>query len=368
VCAERPILTSSWIHPIRDRAFFWFSFFPLHYDAAMKRRLRPFILLATLCPSLAATDKPSQEEAVRLLQLAANKSNIFQLSSFSMKATIQVDVLGKPVDGTYELLWNGADQWREDVSIPGYREVQIGGKGVVWVHRNINFIPVAILNLHRALGFGSSAGVPPRTSLVRMDLGPKDRVTGMRKRDKNGERLTCIDVEDSLKRTEEKCIRDDSGTLIGESGAKADTDLQPVGDKIFPRTLSLIVDGKTFAKVSITALATGVQFPAEAFAPPAGISPRNGCMNPVGPRLAKTQAPHYPEAARSRRIEGTTATYVTIGIDGAPRIQKVVESRSPDLEASSLDAIKQWRYDPALCNGQPVDVDTILEVHYTLSR
>ena len=163
------------------------------------------------------------------------------------------------------------------------------------------------------------------------------------------------------------CVRDSSGTLARESSSNTETDLQPIGGKVFPRTLNFLDKGKTLATVNITELATGAQFPSETFSPPAGVSPQTGCMNPVPARLVKKQSPEYPEKARAQRIQGTTSTQVTIGIDGAPLIRKVIESPSPDLEASSLTAIKQWRYDPALCNGQPVAMETILQVNYTLS-
>jgi hypothetical protein len=39
-----------------------------------------------------------------------------------MKAALQIDNAGKPLDGSYRLLWNGPEQWREEISFPGYTE------------------------------------------------------------------------------------------------------------------------------------------------------------------------------------------------------------------------------------------------------
>jgi TonB family protein len=339
----------------------------LLYDAAMKRWIYPVVVIAALPLFLMASEKPTQQDSLHLLEQAVAKTNIFELPSFAMKASVQVDVHEKIVDGTYQLLWNGPDQWKEEISFTGYQEIQVGGKGVVWVQRNTDFIPFAVFNLHRALGFGSSEGSPPSTSLVRLDFTPKDTIAKTRERKEHGEKLTCIEILDELKHTRETCIRDSTGTLARASSSDTKSDLQPVGAKVFPRVLSFVNDGRTLAKVNISELVTGAQFPPETFTPAAGVSPQAGCMNPLPARLAKKENPHYPESARSRRIQGTTATQVTIGIDGVPRIRKVVESPSPDLEASSLAAIQQWRYDPALCNGQPVEMETILQVNYSLS-
>jgi TonB family protein len=85
------------------------------------------------------------------------------------------------------------------------------------------------------------------------------------------------------------------------------------------------------------------------------------------PRLVKRQNPEYPPIARQQRRQGLVAIDALIGKDGVPRTRRVVESAGPDFEASSLHAVSQWRYDPAMCNGQPVEVETVVTVNYTLS-
>lgn len=83
-------------------------------------------------------------------------------------------------------------------------------------------------------------------------------------------------------------------------------------------------------------------------------------------RLVKKVIPEYPRAAVQQHVQGTIAVDVSIGADGVPRIIKVVATRSPDLEKSSVNAITDWRYEPATCNGSPVPVETVLRVDYTL--
>jgi protein TonB len=36
------------------------------------------------------------------------------------------------------------------------------------------------------------------------------------------------------------------------------------------------------------------------------------------------------------------------------------------LENAAIDAVKQWRYRPTLFNGQPVEVDTTIDVVFQL--
>jgi len=40
----------------------------------------------------------------------------------------------------------------------------------------------------------------------------------------------------------------------------------------------------------------------------------------------------------------------------------------PLLVQSALDAVKQWRYQPTLLNNEPVDVDTEIDVIFSLAQ
>jgi periplasmic protein TonB len=38
------------------------------------------------------------------------------------------------------------------------------------------------------------------------------------------------------------------------------------------------------------------------------------------------------------------------------------------LSQAAMDAAQQWRYQPYLLNGRPVEVDTTITINFTLSR
>jgi TonB family protein len=333
------------------------------------KRCVSLVILGLLFPQfLSASDTANQQEAISRLEQAVAKTNIFELPSFAMKADVQLEDRGKAITGTYQLLWNGPDQWREEISLPGYSEVQIGGKATIWVQRSADFIPFPVYNLYQALGFGTSVGSPHSWSLVQLALTTKDRIKKTHARKEHGDKLTCFEIEDEQKHSSEICVHDRSGTLARDPSFYADSNLQPVGGKVFPRLLTMHRADEVMAKVDVSELSTPAQFPPNTFTPPSGIPPQAGCMNPSPPRLIKMQRPEYPPFARQQRYQGTVAFDALIGTDGVPRIRNVVQSAGPDLEASSLRALSQWRFDPALCSGQPVDVETVLEFNYTLSH
>jgi TonB family protein len=331
-----------------------------------------YILLAVLglliSPLLRASDAAEQQEAVKKLEEAVSKTNIFDLPSFQMTASVQVENQGEQLEGSYRLLWNGRDQWREEIKIPGYTELQVGGKGTIWVRRSTEFLPLRIYQLHAALGFWSNASTNAGYSgyLVRVGITPTDRVKKVHSRKQHGDKLTCVEVEHETDFSTELCVNDSTGTLVRGTSYE-EHDFQPVAGKVFPRSLSFVDNGKTVVKISVSSLVTPGEFPANAFTPVSGITAEAGCMNPTSYRRIKIVAPQYPPGLRQRHIEGMAAFDVSINTAGVPRIHKMVASTNPEFERSTETAIMAWRYEPATCDGKPVELETILQMKFTLS-
>jgi len=89
-------------------------------------------------------------------------------------------------------------------------------------------------------------------------------------------------------------------------------------------------------------------------------------MNPTPYRRVKNVVASYPPEARHQQLQGTVLLDVLIGKDGIPTIRKVLDSPGASLEKSSKNAIAGWRYEPAACHGEPVQVETVLRINYFL--
>jgi protein TonB len=75
--------------------------------------------------------------------------------------------------------------------------------------------------------------------------------------------------------------------------------------------------------------------------------------------------PNYPSLARQARIQGIVVLHAIIDKDGNVAKLEVV-SGHPLLVQSALEAVKQWRYKPTQLNGDPVEVDTTIQVTFTM--
>jgi len=77
--------------------------------------------------------------------------------------------------------------------------------------------------------------------------------------------------------------------------------------------------------------------------------------------------PNYPPLARQTRISGTVRLHAIISKEGTVQ-QLEVLSGHPLLVQAALDAVRQWRYRPTTLNGEPVEVDTTIDVIFSLNQ
>jgi TonB family protein len=77
-------------------------------------------------------------------------------------------------------------------------------------------------------------------------------------------------------------------------------------------------------------------------------------------------APVYPPLARQARIQGIVVLKAIISKSGDVESLQLV-SGHPVLAPASIEAVKQWKYRPFLVDGEPVEVETTVQVNFTLA-
>lgn len=81
--------------------------------------------------------------------------------------------------------------------------------------------------------------------------------------------------------------------------------------------------------------------------------------------LVNRIVPGYPAIARTARVSGTIVLHAIIAKDG--RVQELTYvSGPPLLIKAAMDAVRQWRYRPTMLNGEPVEVETTIDVVFNL--
>ena len=84
-------------------------------------------------------------------------------------------------------------------------------------------------------------------------------------------------------------------------------------------------------------------------------------------KLVYRVPPLYPQHAQEAGIQGAVVLQGVIGTDGnLLSLETVSRSADAELVQAARDAVSQWRYQPTLLNGQPVEVVTTITVNFSL--
>ena len=82
-------------------------------------------------------------------------------------------------------------------------------------------------------------------------------------------------------------------------------------------------------------------------------------------KLIKKVVPAYPTLAHQMHASGTVRLLGIIARDGHVRDLRVL-SGHPLLQQAARDAVNQWIYSPTILSGQPVEVESPIDVIFEL--
>lgn len=83
-------------------------------------------------------------------------------------------------------------------------------------------------------------------------------------------------------------------------------------------------------------------------------------------RLVKIVKPAYPASTEKQGTEGTVILRAVIGTSGQVLSLEPYNGADPTLTNATMEAVRQWRYQPTLLNGVPVEVATTITVTFRL--
>ncbi|MGA7400733.1 MAG: energy transducer TonB [Candidatus Sulfotelmatobacter sp.] len=84
------------------------------------------------------------------------------------------------------------------------------------------------------------------------------------------------------------------------------------------------------------------------------------------PEPVSTPDPEYTEQARLAKTQGTCVLWLIVDDQGHPRDIRVVRGLGFGLDSKAVEAVKQWRFQPAMKDGRPVNVQISVEVGFRL--
>ena len=88
------------------------------------------------------------------------------------------------------------------------------------------------------------------------------------------------------------------------------------------------------------------------------------CATP--PRAVFSPAPDYSGQALNAKYEGTCILMIVVSAEGRATNIRVTSSLGMGLDEKAIEAVKRWKFKPAMQDGKPVPVQLAVEVAFHL--
>jgi TonB family protein len=86
----------------------------------------------------------------------------------------------------------------------------------------------------------------------------------------------------------------------------------------------------------------------------------------IAPRVISSREPPYSENARKAKIQGTVTLSLIVDTNGEPADIAVLLPLGDGLDEKAVEAVNAWRFQPGTKGGQPVPIQTTIQVSFRL--
>lgn len=328
------------------------------------------VFLFTLFSSTAFAGK-KDAEAASMIERAKQHSNIRAEGAPGFRLKLIFKAFkedGSGLEGTYTEVWSSKTQWRKEIVVGDFHRTEVAAGQNRWI-------------LDSGKAFSERVGeLPALTDIDR--IRPETwRAEKIENRKLKGSTLRCVETEPEVPLgvytttsgssggVSALCFDTSSQWLVAEIqpvqavNQFADSscffsDYQKFGDREFPRTYQCLEGGYPRLEARVVELAAEPKPDAELFAQPNGAKESTGCPDAIRPPRIVHQANLDAPASR-----GVVTITMFVGIDGIPHGLNVVWSPDAKLEKAALEDVRQWRYRPASCDGEPVEAKIQIQVN-----
>jgi TonB family protein len=93
-------------------------------------------------------------------------------------------------------------------------------------------------------------------------------------------------------------------------------------------------------------------------------SPRSSSSDLSGPAPLRKVDPKYPPTLINEHVEGEVILYAVIRRDGSVDSIQLVRGIDEQLDANAMSALSQWKFRPAMRQGEPVELEAIVHIPF----
>lgn len=272
------------------------------------------------------------------------------------------------LQGTYTEVWVSKTQWRREIVVGDTLKTEVAAGQKRFLLEPAKALPEHIRDRPALSGSGR----------FQPEAWKPEKIEN---RKLNGSSVRCIETTPVVRvglhlRTQPQrevlgdvpslCFDSSGGVLVAEIEPAMNhsedeacffSDYQRFEDRIYARSYQLLEGGQTRLEARVVELVALSQVDRELFAVPNGAKELTSCPDPVRPPIAV-----YEPRPMGWNGSGVVVISTSVGIDGTPRDLSVDSSPNPKQEKAALEAVRQWRFRPATCDGEPVQEKIAVEV------
>lgn len=304
------------------------------------------ILLAGAGASrMSASDNPAAQQ---ILDTARGPGDLFQgnMGPFQLDVdfTAQFNV---PAHGHLTLKWKSKDQWWSEVSASGFEQTTFRNGEMEYTVRNLGFTPNRVSQL-----FSLVEPLVLSEFVAKKQNGASPACVQAHRKGFDHDMLDiCVDpashnlVSEDWRGSDQKSIREEFADYFDFSGIR------------YPRKFERLENGGE----AISADVTGVQkiaFDPALLVAPKGAIERRLCPGMKPPGVIYRPAP-TPASGGSG---GNISAALTILTDGSVGDVHIVDSAGKKTDDRAVEALKKWKFKPAMCGSEPVVTDIMVGI------
>jgi len=325
--------------------------------------------LAVFSSTVFASNK--QEEAASLIEHAKQLSDIRSDGAPAFRLTVGFKAMkkdGTVLEGTYIEIWGSKAQWRKETVAGNFRRTEVLTGQKRFLLEPVEVLPEHIRDvpaLSEVGRFRPEAWRPEKIGNRKLN-GASVRCIQTLPVIRDGPRLLTGRGLEGEAEIPSLCFDKSSGvlaaeiepkTIISDGVACFFSEYQKFGDHQYARAYKCMEGQQPRLEARVLELVALPKADPALFTLPNGAKESKGCPDPAEPpRVVFQPEPEVPPSS------GMVTLSIVVGIDGIPRDFSTVSSPNPKQEKAALEAVRRWRFRPATCDREPVEVRIAVEI------
>lgn len=278
--------------------------------------------------------------------------------SFVMRVQLQVaNGKGGSVNGEYDLFWATPSQWREEVKFANYYRLRIGTAGGYWQASSLDYQPEVVFELDNLLDMRHV-----------LSTWPNENLGKLRNRKRDGESTDCVEVRSKFGRVRTLCFDPSNDVLLnveypkmvpGDTGGISEiqySSFKAVEGKEAPFDIRGLRGHKPELSVIVTKLEPMPEHDSGLFEPSANSKFWPTCDDVTAVQVIRNPGPRFDRMGSTE----TVLLYLVVEKDGSTSHIAVIRGDDRELDRAAIEAVRRWRFKPAMCGNTPVRVESEL--------